>query len=216
MPLPLLQGHPSAMVTFSIRSGFPQLWQLLITRYPTVVSPMRIEDALPALRVGRRARRKVWPAGHHLEVQLIAGVRSEHFTMKGGASEHTWPSSQLESRDMLADDWELLALPAYEAYVPRNFKEAFDIVLSMMSHEVFDPYEDVKKARTLGPDGVRGLKSDCDWREMGRECLSRYLEAASTTDKDARQAALARACMSSLKALSYHLAERYAREVMEW
>ncbi len=177
---------------------------------------MRIEDALPALRAGRRARRKEWPAGHFIFVGLIAGARSDHFTKKDGACESTWPGSQLESRDMLCDDWELLFLPEYEAYVPRNFKEAFDIVLSMMSKEVFDPYDDIRKAKSFGPSGVQGTKADCDWREMGKECLTRYMEAASAGDHDARQAALARACISSLKALSYHVAERCAREVMSW
>ena len=177
---------------------------------------MRIEDALPALRVGRRARRKSWPAGHHIMVDLIAGVRSEHFTMKAGSSEHTWPSSQLESRDMLADDWELLALPEYQAYVPGNFKEAFDIVLSLMSLEVFEPHRDIARAKSAGPDGVQGTKADCDWREMGKECMARYMEAASSKDPTARQAALARACISSLKALAYEVAGRYAKEVMDW
>lgn len=136
--------------------------------------------------------------------------------MKASASEHTWPSSQLESRDMLADDWELLALPEYEAYVPRNFKEAFDVVLSMMSQEVFDPYKDIANAKSVGPDGIRGTRADCDWREMGKECLARYMEAACSKDPEARQAALARACISSLKALAYEVAGRYAKEVMDW
>jgi hypothetical protein len=176
---------------------------------------MKIEDALPALRAGRRARRRPWPAGHHITVELIAGVRSDHFTMKAGSSEHMWPSSQLESRDMLADDWELLALPEYQAYVPGNFKEAFDIVLSLMSLEVFDPYKDFTRTKMFGPDGFRGTGIDCDWREMGKECLARYMEAAASKNPEEKQAAVARACISSLKALAYLVALRFAKEVMD-
>ncbi len=176
---------------------------------------MRIEDALPALRSGRKARRSSWKAGKHIIVQLIGGVRTDHFTVKDGASESTWSGSQLESRDMLADDWELLAAPEFQPYVPGNFREALDIILSMMSNETFTPYEDVKKSLSYGQSEVEELKADCDWRTTAKAVVGQYLEAASAKDAPAMQEALSRACLSSFKALSYYLAERYVREVME-
>lgn len=203
------------------RTGLPALLESLFRRDGTghstaVRSWMRIEDALPALRAGRRARRRDWPPGDHILVELIAGKRCDHFTMKAGAGEHTWPSSQRESGDMLLDDWELLALPEYEAYVPRNFKEAMDIVLSMMSAETFDAYDSIRDSRSPSGSGIRGLSSDHDWRTMGKACLGAYMEAASSKDREVEKAALARACIFSLKALSFNIAERYAEEVMNW
>lgn len=175
---------------------------------------MRLEDALPALRAGRRARRESWPLGDHVTVEFVGGKRLGHFTMKSGASEHTWPGSQLESRDMLEDDWELLFSPEYEAHIPGNYREAFDVVFSLMSHEVFDAYSDVKKSRSYGQAGVEGMKADCDWRKMGKDCLDCYMKAAYAKSPSDVKIALARACIASLKALSYYVAEVYVEQVM--
>ena len=175
---------------------------------------MRIEDILPALRAGRRARRASWVPGHHIMVDMVGGRRTDRFTLKAGAFETTWPASQVESLSMLAEDWELLASPEFEAYVPKNFREALDIVISMMSKEEFDAYGELRESRSVGPKGLERLKSDCDWRDRGKECLLRFMDAASAASPDTRKELLAKACIASLKALSYMVAEEYMDQVM--
>ncbi len=175
---------------------------------------MKLEDAMPALRAGRRARRQVWPPGHYVEIQLIGGVRADHLTIKRGPSEHTWPGLQRESHDLLAEDWELLQAPEYSPHVPYNFREAFDMILSSMTKEEdFRPYDEAKLRKTAYPS-VKG-EPECHWSSQSRECVSSFMEAAAAKSKDGEKDALLRACMASLKALSYHLAERYVEEVMK-
>lgn len=175
---------------------------------------MLLEDFIPSLRAGRRARRKAWPPGDYIEVPLIGGIRATHFNLRSGPSESTWPGSQMNSHDMLCDDWELLAKQEYEAHVPGHFRDAFNIVFSLMTSEVFDAYSDIRKIRSIGQSGKKVLDSDCDWRTMGKAVLDAYMTAAAAKDFGERKIALTRACISSLKALSYVLAEEYMNQVM--
>lgn len=175
---------------------------------------MKLDELMPALRVGRRARRPGWRNGSHIVVGLIAGVRSDYFTKKDGAVESTWPSSQMESHDLLAEDWSLLPEIAYEGHVPRNYSEAFDVVISAMKKMDFDPYKHSSESRRFNAHGNAVIQSDCDWRTLSRDAVSAFMDVMQSTTEEAQRDALSKACCVAFQSLAAHIAEEYVRDVM--
>lgn len=192
---------------------------------------MRLEDLLPSLREGRRARRPSWKPGYHIAIDLVGDRRAEHLTKKERGVESAWPNSQTEARDLLAEDWELMPELPKDGYVPGNYKDAFDALFSEMRSRNFDPFHYWTEKRRPGPSGVRETGPDFDWRTICRQAiqdlvsciesgqLPQYTAFGRTSeDRDLRarqREALLRAACTALQALGSHMAEEYVEQVME-
>jgi len=111
---------------------------------------MHFSLVLPALEAGAKARRRAWGGRQYIYVDgPYSDGKSIHRC--SGASYGSWPTDAAESRDLLADDWELL---------PKNLAEYHSVIRSELAHAV-----DVVTAAL----GEVGYREKANWRKSVEE-----------------------------------------------
>lgn len=136
---------------------------------------MKFEDVLPAIKVGRLARRVEWKAGECVganpyNMRTGAATSLSKFSRyDNDGSSSTWCNVSID-KDMLAEDWELVPEPLPRDTMPAILRDALSEIalhfessgpetypndtlpknLSMMVHEALEAYKTENPDRLMG------------------------------------------------------------------
>ncbi len=155
---------------------------------------MRIEDLLPSLREGRRARRLSWKKDHYLEIEDRIGIgKSDRVTKREWATSHSWPDVR-ETSELLADDWEIMPEPVKDGHVPGNYRKALDTIIAEVRE--------------------RGCKPSGGWRATVKAVVQQCMESLETEEEQESLYSLIKMAATALEALAALSNERDMREVM--